>query len=226
MNTVARSIPSSVVVVACIAVLAAALAAPARAQEPPPPPQSRAVRQPSRTEIAAALANYRHEPSVDRVVAAALRVADVLPERARDAAHRARLSGWLPTARVGVRRGTGRDLAQQSTDLLDRTNVSTDDTLAVDGALVFRFDRLVFAREEVALLREERALAEERDSLMRDVVHLYFERRRLQLERDLLGQADTEHAVRIAEATALLDAFTRGSFSRAIGARRERAYTD
>ncbi len=224
MNPVARSIPSSVVVVASIAALAAALAAPVRAQDPPPQP--RALRQPSRAEIAAALAHYRHEPSVDRVVAAALRVADVLPERARDAAHRARLSGWLPTARVGIRRGTGRDLAQQSTDLLDRTNVSTDDTLAVDGALVFRLDRLVFAREEVALLREERALAEERDSLMRDVVHLYFERRRLQLERDLLGQADTEHAVRIAEATALLDAFTRGTFSRAIGARRERADAD
>jgi len=224
MNPVARSIPSSVVFVASIAVLAAALASSARAQDPPPQP--RTVRQPSRAEIAAALARYRHEPSVDRVVAAALRVADVLPERARDAAHRARLSGWLPTARVGVRRGTGRDLAQQSTDLLDRTNVSTDDTLAVDGALVFRLDRLVFAREEVALLREERALAEERDSLMRDVVHLYFERRRLQLERDLLGQADTEHAVRIAEATALLDAFTRGTFSHAIGARRERADAD
>ena len=224
MNTVARSIPSFVVVVASIAVLAAGLTGSARAQDPPPQPLT--VRQPSRAEIAAALARYRHEPSVDRVVAAALRVADVLPERARDAAHRARLSGWLPTARVGVRRGTGRDQAQQSTDLLDRTNVSTDDTLAVDGALVFRLDRLVFAREEVALLREERALAEERDSLMRDVVHLYFERRRLQLERDLLGQADTEHAVRIAEATALLDAFTRGTFSHAIGARRERADTD
>lgn len=207
--------------------LAAALAAhssPAGAQEPEP--QARGAREPSRAAIAAALAQYAHEPTVDRVVAAALSVAEVLPERARDAARRARLSGWLPTARVGVRRGTGRDLAQQSTELLDRTNVSTDDTFSVDGVLVFRLDRLVFAREEVALLREERALAEERDSLMRDVVHLYFERRRLQLERDLLGQADTEHAVRIAEATALLDAFTRGAFSRSIGARRGRARDD
>jgi hypothetical protein len=203
---------------------AAALGSRAQAQDQEP--QARTTREPSRSEISAALARYSYEPTVDRVVAAAVRVAEVLPERARDAAHRARLSGWLPTARVGVRRGTGRDLALQSTDLLDRTNVSTDDTLAVEGVLVFRLDRLVFAREEVALLREEQTLAEERDSLIRDVVHLYFERRRLQLERDLLGQADTEHAVRIAEATALLDAFTRGAFSSAITTRRARRASD
>jgi hypothetical protein len=213
MTTVARSLPIIVLVGAL-----AALASRARAQESEP--QARAPREPSRAEIVIALAHYRHEPSIDVVVASALRVATVVPERARDAARRARLSGWLPTARIGVRRGTGRDLAQQSTDLLDRTNVSTDDTLAVDGVLVFRLDRLVFAREEVALLREESALAEERDSLIRDVVRLYFERRRLQLERDLLGQADTEHAIRIAEATALLDAFTRGAFSRFVAMRR------
>ena len=199
----------------------AALSSRARAQDAEPQP--RTTREPSRAEIADALGQYRHEPTVDRVIAAALQVAQVLPERAREAAHRARLSGWLPTARVGVRRGTGRDLALQSTDLLDRTNVSTDDTLAVEGILVFRLDRLVFAREEVALLHEEQALAEERDALMRDVVRIYFERRRLQLERDLLGEADAEHAVRIAEATALLDAYTQGAFSRAVAERRARA---
>ena len=205
-------------------VLAAALAAlSSRAQAQDAEPQARTTREPSRAEIAAALGQYRHEPTVDRVIDAALRVAQVLPERAREAAHRARLSGWLPTARVGVRRGTGRDLALQSTDLLDRTNVSTDDTLAVEGVLVFRLDRVVFAREEVALLHEEQALAEERDALMRDVERIYFERRRLQLERDLLGEADAEHAVRIAEATALLDAYTHGEFTRAFAGRRARA---
>lgn len=219
MNTVTRTLP--------LIVLAAVLAwSTETASAQVPEPQARGAREPSRAEIAAALAQYRHEPSVDVVIAAALRAAEVLPERARDAARRARLSGWLPTARLGARRGIGRDLALQSTDLLDRTNVSTDDTLAVEGVLVFRLDRLVFAREEVALLREEHTLAEERDSLVRDVVHLYFERRRLQLERDLLGQGDAEHAVRIAEATALLDAFTRGAFSRLMSARRPRTRED
>ncbi len=168
---------------------------------------------PEADSLHAALAAYAHEPPVERVVAAALRAADTSPTLAREAARRARLSGWLPTARVGVRRGTGRDLALQSTDLLDRTNLTTDDSLSLDGALIFRLDRLVFAREEVALLREERALAEERDALVRDVVHLYFERRRLQLERDLLGRTGPAAAVRIAETTALLDALTRGAFS-------------
>jgi hypothetical protein len=163
---------------------------------------------------ATALAAYAHEPTVERVVAAALHAAELSPSRAREAAQRARLSGWLPTARAGIRRGTGRDLALQTTDLLDRTNLSTDDSLSVDAALVFRLDRLVFAREEVPLLREERALAEERDALVRDVVHLYFERRRLQLERDVLGRRSPAETVRIAELTALLDTLTRGAFTR------------
>jgi hypothetical protein len=166
------------------------------------------------TTLEEALAAYAHEPTVERVVAAAVHAAELSPTRAREAAQRARLSGWLPTARAGIRRGTGRDLALQSTDLLDRTNLTTDDSLSVDAALVFRLDRLVFAREEVPLLREERALVEERDALVRDVVHLYFERRRLQLERDLLGRRGPVETVRIAELTALLDALTRGAFAR------------
>jgi hypothetical protein len=180
------------------------------------------TRSASSTVDASALAAYAHEPTVERVVAAALHAAELSPSRAREAAQRARRSGWLPTARAGIRRGTGRDLALQTTDLLDRTNLSTDDSLSVDAALVFRLDRLVFAREEVPLLREERALAEERDALVRDVVHLYFERRRLQLERDVLGRRGPAELVRIAELTALLDALTRGAFTRP-AARRSRA---
>jgi len=46
------------------------------------------------------------------------------------------------------------------------------------------------------------------------VVHLYFERRRLQLERDLGGQVEVASELRILEAEALLDVFTNGAFSR------------
>ena len=164
--------------------------------------------------IRAALARYRHEPSVDAVVQAALDAPQLDPDRARDAADRARLAGLLPQARADVRRGQVLDLGTAQTGTTDRTTWSTGDELAFGGSLTFQLDRLIFAGEEASLLRERRALEERRLAVETQVVHLYFERRRLQLERDLGGRVEVATEVRIIEAGALLDVFTNGAFSR------------
>lgn len=168
--------------------------------------------------IEAALYRYRHEPSASDVVRAALATRTADPARARDAIDRARLSGLLPTARAGLRRGQAIDL-RGLTGTPDDANVSTGDDLIVDGSLVFQLDRLVFAPQEGALLGELRALEQARAELVRAVIALYFERRRLQLERDLLGRRDLATMLRILEIEALLDAFTAGAFTRIMGAR-------
>lgn len=165
--------------------------------------------------IEAALRRYRDEPSVQRVLQAALATRSRDPSRARDAIERARLRGLLPTARAGIRRGQAIDLRDLTG--ADGANVSTDDDLMLEASLVFQLDRLVFAPEEVGLLRELRALEAEQLELVRAVVALYFERRRLQLERDLLHQRDVVRAMRILETEALLDVFTAGGFTRMMG---------
>lgn len=170
----------------------------------------------SEERIEAALHRYRREPSVERVLRAAIATRARDPARARDAIDRARLRGLLPTARAGIRRGQAIDLRGLTDN--DGANVSTDDDLMVEGSVVFQLDRLVFAPEEVGLLRELRALEAEQLELVRAVVALYFERRRLQLERDLLGQRDLVRSMRILEAEALLDVFTAGAFTRMMGA--------
>jgi len=161
----------------------------------------------------------RRDPPIARVVGAALAVSASDPEGADDLASRARLSGLVPSLRAGVRRGQGQDLSLQVTDE-DAARFSTDDDLSVYGTLTFDLGRLVFAREEVPLAREERNRRAERRELIATVVALYYERRRLLLERSLLGPGDLEHAVRIAELTALLNAFTDGAFSRMMAAGR------
>lgn len=171
---------------------------------------------PERLEMA--LYRYRHEPSAADVVRAALATHTSDPARARDAIDRARLSGLLPTARAALRRGQAIDL-RGLTGAPDSGNLSTGDDLIVEGSVVFRLDRLIFAPEEGRLLGELRALEQARVELVRAVIGLYFERRRLQLERDLLGRRDLASAVRILEAEALLDAFTAGAFTRMMGAR-------
>ncbi|MFW5920747.1 MAG: hypothetical protein ACOCUS_02815 [Polyangiales bacterium] len=164
--------------------------------------------------LRSALARYRHEPGVDAVVDAALEAAGADPARARRLAQRARNSGWVPELRAGVRHGQGRDLSEREYVDGDRTNFSTDDQLTVDGSLTFDLGRIVFASQEVSILREQRALRAERAEVIETVVRLYYERRRLQLERDLLGARDLGHAMRIAEAEAMLNAFTDGAFER------------
>lgn len=162
-----------------------------------------------------ALSRYRNEPDVDAVVAAALAARSANPSRVRDAVDRARAAGWLPTTRVAIRRGQTVDLRGIGGGSLDEiTNVSTDDALTFEASMVFRFDRLAFAPEEPALLRELRAVETERDRLVDAVIRLYFERRRLQLERDLGGLPDAERAVRIVELEALMNALSAGAFSR------------
>ena len=166
---------------------------------------------------AAAQRRYAREPALPRVVDAALAASAVDPERARELSHAARVSGWLPDVRVGARRGLARDLSLWQTGDTGRTTVGSDEELGVEASVTFRLDRVVFARESVALLREERVLRLARAEVVRTIVHLYFERRRLQIERDFLGANDLDHAMRIAEIEGLLDGFTGGAFGRMMG---------
>ena len=91
-----------------------------------------------------------------------------------------------------------------------------------EGKLAFfhdAVDRLLFDRNEVAIAREERELRRARAELVRAVILLYFERRRLQLERDLGHAADLGREIRITELEALLNAFTDGAFHRMMSVR-------
>ncbi|MBN1652713.1 MAG: hypothetical protein JXA30_02945 [Deltaproteobacteria bacterium] len=171
-------------------------------------------------EIARALRKYAHEPSAAKVAALAVKYAQADPERAEQMASRARTAGWLPVVKLAVRRGLAQDLSEYQTIETDRTSLSTDDDLALEASLTFEFDRLVFDRNEVPISREERSLRETRAELVRGVINLYFERRRLQLERDLGLDWPIEREMRIAEIEALLNSFTNGAFGSMISNKR------
>ncbi|MEM9073999.1 MAG: hypothetical protein AAGE52_36235 [Myxococcota bacterium] len=179
-----------------------------------PAPQPAPTVAPTPEAIAAALARYAHEPRVDELLEALADLPELDPEVPRRAARRARRGGWLPTLRLSLRRGQARDLSEQFDRDDDRTRVSTDDDLTLEASLTLRLDRAAYGPDEVPLLRESRARDQDRQERARNVIAAYYERRRLQLERDLLGRRDTETLIRIAELEALLDAFTGGAFTR------------
>jgi len=175
-------------------------------------------RPPDAATIAKALRRYRHEPSVAQLVAEAKRAAGAGPGAMVSMQARARAAGWIPRVQMTVRRGQAIDLsATAAQDGALRT--STDDDLMLQGVLSFDLPRLLFSRAEVSIAGEQRARAEDRRALMREVVALYFERRRLQLQRDLVGDADLSLHARLIELEALLDVFTNGALSRMMGAR-------
>jgi len=157
--------------------------------------------------------HYAHEPSVQQVVAAALRVATQHPAHLKDLAQRARLRGLLPHVDLGVRRGQGIDLRWALTD--DATgNRTTADDVMLFATLRFDLDKLIFSNEELSAEREARMADDAQRELIRKVVHVYFLRRRLQIERDLSGLISAAEQLRLAEAEALLDILTDGSFQR------------
>jgi hypothetical protein len=193
-------------------------AVPSPADEPatcsapvPLDPSECAARQ---AEIEAALARYELEPSVEQVVHEAL-IAAPTP-RAAALAAQARMAGWVPRLGLRARRGQTVDLTSPQSLDTGALRVSSNDDLTLEASLTFDLDRLVFRREEVALLHQSTAEQQARERLVREVIELYFERRRLQLERDLKGDPRLERAVRISEIEALLNAFTNGSFRRMI----------
>jgi hypothetical protein len=176
-------------------------------------------------DLAAARRRLPAEPTIERVLEAAARNE---AEDSTDAlATRARLSGLLPTLGLKARRGQAVDLT--ATGLDDGLRVGTDDDITLEAALRFELHKLLFAREEVPLARESRSVHEARERRAKDVIALYYERQRLLLEGELdklgrlgggasaggkVAERRLERTLRIAELTALLDAFTGGAFSR------------
>jgi hypothetical protein len=195
------------------------LAANARAQTPAlEPPASTGAAGPTRRDIDRALLRYAHEPTVEAVVSAALQAGP--GTQAATLASRARSAGWVPRLALRARRGQALDLSSPNQE--ETLRVKSNDDLTLEASLSFELDRLFFRTEEVALLRQHRTEQAQRTALARRVVALYFERRRLQLERDLDPLPDVARSARIAEIGALLDVFTNGAFQRMIESTRWR----
>lgn len=179
-------------------------------------PDGSSVRAPfvvaSEAAIRAALQRYASEPSIEAVVRATVHAA--APSHAAALASRARTAGWVPRIGLRARRGQGVDLATSQSEDNEALRLSTGDDLTFEATLTFELDRVVFRSEEVALAREQRAEDAVNAARVEQVVALYFERRRLQLERDLGAPASPSRSARIAEIETLLDVFTRGEFRR------------
>lgn len=164
-------------------------------------------------------ASARNEPSISQLVAMVKRASQHIdPARIRALVRRARLAGLAPTLKLSAERGLKQDLSSSTTASdAERLAAAIGDNLKLEASLTFDLARLVFAPEEVRLLSVERWLSGDLRKLVDEAVRLYFQRRKLIVERQQAPDAELE--LNIEEHDALLDAMTGGAFTKALQGR-------
>lgn len=202
------------------------------AADPEPPPTSIVLEPPDEPSVDEVLAAFEHEPSVAEVQEWASRHAQTSPGQIRRWLRQSRSFAALPRATVEWRLADGDDQrfdyfdadgaalrpGAPSFGVIDQATAGRDVTyrLRLDWDLA----DLVMSSERIRVLDEVQDLVELRAEVLEQVTALYFERRRLQVERTLQGPVDPHRAVRdelrLRELTARIDALTGGAFSAAM----------
>lgn len=175
---------------------------------------------------------FEHEPTVAEVQRWASRHAQVSPEQIRRWLRQSTRFAMLPRTSVEWRFTDGDDQRFVYVDVEGNPLLPGADHAAVidqasrgrDATYRIRLDwdlgDLVMSTERIRVLGEVQDLVELRDQVLAEVTSVYFDRRRLQVERELRGPVEPSREVRddlrLQELTARLDAATGGAFSAAI----------
>ncbi len=194
---------------------------------PPEPAPSARVIEPR--EI---LSVFDREPTVQEVQTWAHRYAGADPAQVQVWLDRSRSFAALPEVTLDLEAGFDND---QGWLYLDESGLSpmpgsvpvpviddADRARDFDLGLELRWDlsSLVMSNERIRMIAEARDLAELRERVRTEVTRIYFERRRLQVERLIDPGAAlavrVERELHIQELTAEIDALTGGAFSEAL----------
>jgi hypothetical protein len=181
--------------------------------EPPFPPPPRP------TDL-----NIPADPEAHCLVVArakAVELAMVEPERGQSYVNRARHAAWLPEIRLRMDRRLGRSESLKepttSTAITSPLGVDTVDDVRYEARVTWDLARLIFSGDELAAQAQTIHMAEIRRDIEVTLSRLYFERRRLGLERPPAGPGERTPALRrelrLREIESELDALSGGAFS-------------
>jgi len=159
--------------------------------------------------------------------AKAVALALVEPERGRSYVNRARHAAWLPEIRLRVDRRFGRseslDQPSTSTSITSPLGVDTVDDVRYEARVTWDLARLVFSGDELAAQAQTIHMAETRRDIEVTIGRLYYERRRLGLDRLPSGPGERtvglRRELRIREIESELDALSGGAFSQCTAGR-------
>ncbi|MFH0738745.1 MAG: hypothetical protein V2A59_02660 [Candidatus Omnitrophota bacterium] len=166
---------------------------------------------------------FKDEPDIGEVLQAAIRYAEVSPDKIERWRKQASKKAWLPQVSVGLDRETG-DLWHWETG---STTKNDDDSLKKgrdyigwDLTISWDLGELIWNNDQTSIDVRSKLMAELRDDILDNLTKLYFERIRLKIEIDSLTIEDhkkrIEKELRLRELTASIDALTGGYFSNAM----------
>ena len=164
---------------------------------------------------------FGSEPSIREIQNAAIQYAEVHPDKIQEWRQAAARKAWFPTVSVNRSRSVDQniDLDRGGTNDPDKfiTGPSEDsDDWSV--GVSWNLGELVWNDDQTSIDTRSRLMVELRDDVLTEVTHLYYERRRLQVEMAMSPAVDTalriEKELRLEELTAAVDALTGAYLSR------------
>lgn len=179
------------------------------------------------------MAAFAGEPTIQQVQLWASDYANASPDRVRHWMHQAVTFAAFPEVTVDLRLrndwdegfdyfdASGADPTPNVDVVAVPQDVGQGQTQEIKLRLRWQLDNLVMSSERIRVINEAQDVVKLRDKVLAEVTRLYFERRRLQVERllapkiDLMAQVKDE--LRLLELTANIDALTGGAFSGAVG---------
>lgn len=166
---------------------------------------------------------YKNEPAINEVQAAAIKYAEVTPEKILAWREQARKKGFLPKVSIGVDRDTSELWHWESgstTKTGDDILVRGKEVVGWDVSLTWDLGEVIWNDAQTSIDVRSRLMVQLRGDILDEVTKLYFERLRVKMESDGLSIIDTkkraEKELRLQELTAMLDGLTGGYFSKAL----------
>lgn len=162
-----------------------------------------------------ALKKLEHEPSVDAVIAAALKYGQANIETGRIWQRHVKRAPLLPTLKVSLGYDLERDESlDRYQNQPDRWGADTDNDLGFQVTAQWELDKLIFNPDELKVYNARADRAQRREAIISLIVGYYFERRRLQLLEAVQPETDLEkqiaRQIRLKELTVVIDALTGG----------------
>ncbi len=167
------------------------------------------------------LERFNDEPAISEIQNAAVEYAEVHPRKIQEWRAAASRKALLPTLSLGghVSEDQNVDIDRGGTNDPDRFIFGPDEENRFwSVGLSWDLGNLIWNDDQTSIDTRSKLMVELRDDILNEVTHLYFERRRLQVEMALAGTRDLpvqiQRQLRLEELTANIDALTGGYLSK------------
>jgi hypothetical protein len=164
------------------------------------------------------LSDLSHEPTIAQVQEAAIRYAEVHPDKIRRWRQQAALKALLPTVDMGYDRDRSQDISVDEGTFPRFQLIETEvEDSGLDFSVTWDLGELLWNNDQTSIDTRSKLMVELREDLVDRVTRTYFERRRLQLallsSPPATQEALLDKELRVQELTALIDGLTGGYFS-------------